>query len=91
MDNSSSLRLAKVAEADFPTQFGFFRIYGFEGLAGDRTEEAVVLRMGALAGEPPLVRIPSQCLTGAVLHSLRCACRVCAKYCISQIRPNPGS
>lgn len=74
--NNSALRLEKVAEADFPTQFGFFRIYGFRGQTGARLEEAVALRMGDLAGEPPpLVRIHSQCLTGDVFHSLRCDCR----------------
>jgi GTP cyclohydrolase II len=72
----SALRLGKVAEADFPTRFGHFRIYGFEGLADERVEEAVVLRMGEVAaGPPPLVRIHSQCLTGDVFHSLRCDCR----------------
>jgi len=76
MNNFSTLRLTKVAEADFPTQFGSFRIYGFEGQDGDLTEEAVVLKMGELAGgPPPLVRIHSQCLTGDVFHSLRCDCR----------------
>ncbi len=76
MNNFSALRLTKVAEADFPTQFGSFRIYGFEGRDGDLTEEAVVLKMGDLAGgPPPLVRIHSQCLTGDVFHSLRCDCR----------------
>ena len=76
MNNFSALRLTKVAEADFPTQFGFFRIYGFEGRDGDLIEEAVVLKMGELAGDtPPLVRIHSQCLTGDVFHSLRCDCR----------------
>ena len=70
--DSSPARLEKVAEADFPTQFGFFRIYGFRG----EGEEAVVLRMGQLLDEPPpLVRIHSQCLTGDVFHSLRCDCR----------------
>ena len=77
MNNFSALRLTKVAEADFPTEFGFFRIYGFEGCYGGRTEEAVVLRMGELAGDPaPLVRIHSQCLTGDVFGSLRCDCRL---------------
>jgi len=76
MNNFPALRLTKVAEADFPTQFGSFRIYGFEGRDGDLTEEAVVLKMGELAGGPPLlVRIHSQCLTGDVFHSLRCDCR----------------
>jgi len=76
MNNSSGLRLRKVAEADFPTQFGVFRIYGFEGSQDGLREEAVVLRMGNLTeGPPPLVRIHSQCLTGDVFHSLRCDCR----------------
>src|SRR6058998_3540122 len=76
MNNSSALRLEKVAEADFPTHFGSFRIYGFAGGSKDRPEEAVVLRMGELGtGGPPLVRIHSQCLTGDVFHSLRCDCR----------------
>ncbi|MGA3040690.1 MAG: GTP cyclohydrolase II [Bryobacteraceae bacterium] len=77
MHTPSALRLHKAAEADFPTRFGHFRIYGFEGRQDDRLEEAVVLEMGdvrhgALA---PLVRIHSQCLTGDVFHSLRCDCR----------------
>lgn len=70
-----AFRLEKKAEAEFPTRFGTFRIYGFVGEWDDRSEEAVVLRMGSLEGDPPLVRIHSQCLTGDVFHSLRCDCR----------------
>lgn len=68
----------KVAEADFPTRWGQFRILGFEGReeGGDRRQEtAVALVMGNIAGKPPLVRIHSQCLTGDVFGSLRCDCR----------------
>ena len=77
MLRAKGLRLEKVAEADFPTQFGFFRIFGFRTvLPSGVIEEAVVLRMGDLTtGEPPLVRVHSQCLTGDVFHSLRCDCR----------------
>jgi GTP cyclohydrolase II len=65
----------KIAEADFPTRFGHFRILGFEGsVTGNELEESVVLQMGDLSGDPPLVRIHSQCLTGDVFHSLRCDC-----------------
>jgi GTP cyclohydrolase II len=73
----SSLELNKVAEADFPTRFGKFRIFGFAGVRPTETEEAVVLTMGDLrpAAGPPLVRIHSECLTGDVFHSLRCDCR----------------
>src|SRR6202142_4017290 len=77
MHTPSALRLHKAAEADFPSRFGHFRIYGFEGRLDDRVEEAVVLEMGDVAHGPvaPLVRIHSQCLTGDVFHSLRCDCR----------------
>jgi GTP cyclohydrolase II len=89
MNNSSGLRLRKVAEADFPTQFGLFRIYGFEGIfttsGSSRTEEAVVLKMGNLDGSPPLVRIHSQCLTGDVFHSLRCDCRAQLEIALESI------
>jgi GTP cyclohydrolase II len=73
---SPTIELRKVAEADFPSRFGHFRIFGFEGIAGRESEEAVVLQMGDVHnGPPPLVRIHSQCLTGDVFHSLRCDCR----------------
>jgi GTP cyclohydrolase II len=73
----SDLKLIKAAEADFPSRFGHFRIYGFEGQRPDETEEAVVLKLGEIGDpvNPPLVRIHSQCLTGDVFHSLRCDCR----------------
>jgi len=76
MNEISVPHFAKVAEADFPSEFGVFRIYGFEAAASDGTEEAVVLKMGDFAeGLAPLVRIHSECLTGDVFHSLRCDCR----------------
>jgi len=73
----SDLKLNKVAEADFPTRFGRFRIFGFAGIRPTETEEAVVLTLGDLspASGAPLVRIHSECLTGDVFHSLRCDCR----------------
>jgi len=87
MTNPVSLRLAKVAEANFPTEFGVFRVYGFEGRADGRVEEAVALKMGDLEGpEPPLVRIHSQCLTGDVFHSLRCDCRAQLEIALEKIR-----
>ncbi len=74
--DGSRQRFRKVAEADLPSAFGRFRIYGFEERSGERIEEAVVLKMGEVQGTPPpLVRLHSQCLTGDVFHSLRCDCR----------------
>src|SRR5690349_18176584 len=78
-------QVRKVAEANFPTRFGHFRIYGFAGLVDGQPEEAVVLRMGDLAGPPPLVRVHSECLTGDVFHSLRCDCRAQLELAIRTI------
>jgi GTP cyclohydrolase II len=79
----------KIAEADFPTRWGPFRILGFEGTlpsarpccehgeqSGKRVEGLVALVMGDIHSAPPLVRIHSQCLTGDVFGSLRCDCRL---------------
>jgi GTP cyclohydrolase II len=86
MQIASTFRLRKVAEADFPTRFGQFRIYGFEGSSEGVVEEAVVLVRGALDGAtPPLVRIHSECLTGDVFHSLRCDCRAQLELALERI------
>ena len=83
----SDLQLKKVAEADFPSRFGLFRIFGFEGVRPTETEEAVVLKTGDLSPKfgPVLVRIHSQCLTGDVFHSLRCDCRSQLELALDQI------
>lgn len=74
-----SISIKKMAEANFPTIWGKFRIYGFEGhfegIGERRKESAVALVMGDVLSTPPLVRIHSQCLTGDVFGSLRCDCR----------------
>lgn len=81
------MKLNKVAEADFPTRFGRFRIYGFEGVRETETEEALALKLGDFSSDlpPPLIRIHSQCLTGDVFHSLRCDCRSQLELALDQI------
>jgi GTP cyclohydrolase II len=77
---------SKVAEANFPTEYGLFRIFGFEARVGNRLEEAVALRMGDVhTGPPPLLRIHSQCLTGDVFHSLRCDCRAQLEIALREV------
>jgi GTP cyclohydrolase II len=82
----SSLEVRKVAEADFTTEYGHFRIHGFEGRKNGIAEEAVAVVMGDLrAPGAPLVRIHSQCLTGDVFHSLRCDCRAQLELSLEKI------
>src|ERR1700727_1088145 len=91
-------RVVKVADADFPTRWGHFRILGFEGYLpapgpcceesakhGKRVEGLVALVMGDIHSAPPLVRIHSQCLTGDVFGSLRCDCRLQLELALSKI------
>ena len=82
-----SPRLA--AKAVLPTRFGRFTIYGFEG--NEKDEEAVALVRGNLKGRvAPLVRVHSQCLTGDVLHSLRCDCRAQLELSLKKIAKAPS-
>jgi GTP cyclohydrolase II len=89
MRSTPTFDLSQAAEANFPTEYGLFRIYGFEGhfRAGGRhrVEEAVVLTMGDLSGPPPLLRVHSECLTGDVFHSLRCDCRAQLEIALEEI------
>jgi GTP cyclohydrolase II len=87
MESPPNFQLSQAAEADFPTEYGLFRIYGFVGrIASTHAEEAVVLKMGDVNhGPPPLLRIHSQCLTGDVFHSLRCDCRAQLDIALKQI------
>jgi len=84
----------KVAEADFPSRWGDFRILGFEGYpaaaapgcaATTEPEGLVALVMGDIHGAPPLIRIHSQCLTGDVFGSLRCDCRLQLELALGKI------
>lgn len=82
-----SKNVHQLASADFPSRWGKFRIYGFEGIFGDeqRKEEGVALVMGDVKAAPALVRIHSQCLTGDVFGSLRCDCRQQLEMALSMI------
>ncbi len=63
--------LEKIAESRLPTTFAEFRVAVFRT---PDEKEHVVISLGDLAGDPPLVRVHSECLTGDALFSLRCDC-----------------
>jgi len=78
-----------IAQADLPTRYGRFTIFGFRGHGKD--EEAVALVRGNLKGRTaPLVRVHSQCLTGDVLTSLRCDCRAQLELSLRKIGQAPS-
>ncbi|WP_367337117.1 GTP cyclohydrolase II [Phycicoccus sp.] len=74
---SSLPPVERIVETVLPTRHGTFRMVGFLGRGG---AEHVTLSMGvtdgASPGEPVLVRLHSECLTGDALGSWRCDCGI---------------
>jgi 3,4-dihydroxy 2-butanone 4-phosphate synthase/GTP cyclohydrolase II len=68
------LAVTREAEAEMPSCFGGdFRVVAFHSEMDNQTHLA--LTMGEIVpGEPTLVRVHSECLTGDVMGSLRCDC-----------------
>ena len=63
----------QVAQAKLPTVHGDFQIHAFENTLDTQTHVALVY--GEIGdGKDIIVRVHSQCLTGDVLHSVRCDC-----------------
>jgi len=65
--------IKRVATAKLPTEFGEFRIIVYRSLLD--SEHHLALVKGEVNGKKNvLVRVHSSCLTGDILHSLRCDC-----------------
>ncbi|WP_298590388.1 bifunctional 3,4-dihydroxy-2-butanone-4-phosphate synthase/GTP cyclohydrolase II [uncultured Selenomonas sp.] len=63
----------QIADVDFPSRYGHFRIKAYESTLDGKCHIAVV--KGEVAGKKNvLVRVHSECLTGDALGSLRCDC-----------------
>lgn len=63
----------RVVETELPTEYGDFKAIVYEDVVEPYAHIALV--RGEVRGrERVLVRVHSQCLTGDVLHSLRCDC-----------------
>lgn len=63
----------KIADVDFPSKYGHFRLKAYESTLDGKCHLAIV--KGEVAGkENVLVRVHSECLTGDALGSLRCDC-----------------
>ncbi len=78
---SAPVLIERYSEANVPTEYGTFRTVVYRehrgtGVSGGHTyEEHVAMVMGDVRGEDVLVRVHSECLTGEVMHSLKCDCR----------------
>jgi len=63
----------RAAQATLPTRFGEFRIIAFENDV-DGQEHLALVKGEIRGGQPVLVRVHSECLTGDVFGSQRCDC-----------------
>ena len=65
--------IKRITTARLPTEFGEFKIILYESLLDN--EHHLALVKGEVKGKKDvLVRVHSSCLTGDILHSLRCDC-----------------
>jgi 3,4-dihydroxy 2-butanone 4-phosphate synthase / GTP cyclohydrolase II len=79
--------IVREAEVDMPTAFGHFKAIGYRSLTDNKAHVALV--KGDVSGKPDvLVRVHSECLTGDVLHSLRCDCGEQLEEALKMIEKN---
>ena len=65
--------MVRVTQAQLPTKYGNFNIYGYKNIINGNHHVALV--MGDVSdGKPVLCRVHSECLTGDVFGSCRCDC-----------------
>ena len=68
--------IERYSEANVPTEYGTFRVVVYREHRGPGAfDEHVAMVMGDVRGQDVLVRVHSECLTGEVMHSLKCDCR----------------
>ena len=69
----NEILVKKITEAKMPTKHGDFTIVGYENILNGEHHVALV-KGNVTDGEPVLVRVHSECLTGDAFGSLRCDC-----------------
>ncbi|GAA1475589.1 bifunctional 3,4-dihydroxy-2-butanone-4-phosphate synthase/GTP cyclohydrolase II [Nocardioides aestuarii] len=73
----TEMLVERVAETRLPTRSGDFRAFGYRSRVDEGEHLALVhgdLEAARASGEPVLVRVHSECLTGDVFGSHRCDC-----------------
>ncbi|MDO8689077.1 MAG: bifunctional 3,4-dihydroxy-2-butanone-4-phosphate synthase/GTP cyclohydrolase II [Dehalococcoidia bacterium] len=63
----------RVADAKLPTSYGDFKIVAYRSDV-DANQHVALVKGDVASGEPVLVRVHSECLTGDVFSSIRCDC-----------------
>jgi 3,4-dihydroxy 2-butanone 4-phosphate synthase/GTP cyclohydrolase II len=64
----------RITDVNFPTYYGNFRLVLYENTMDNKDHHLAITKGDVSTGEPVLVRVHSECLTGDTLGSLRCDC-----------------
>ncbi len=62
------------AVIDMPTKYGDFKLYLYQNVLDDKENHVALVKGTVADGDPVLVRVHSECLTGDVFGSRRCDC-----------------
>lgn len=82
--NKTEQMVKREVEINLPTEFGDFKAIGFSNVL-DEKEHVALVKGEVVTGEPVLVRVHSECLTGDVFGSARCDCGSQLHAALSQI------
>jgi 3,4-dihydroxy 2-butanone 4-phosphate synthase / GTP cyclohydrolase II len=82
--NKKDKLVKREVEISLPTEFGDFRAAGYSNII-DGSEHLALIKGEIKPGNPTLVRVHSECLTGDVFGSYRCECRPQLHAALSQI------
>lgn len=69
----TEMYIKRAAKAKLPTKYGEFKLVGYENTLNGEHHVALI-KGNVKDGEPVLVRVHSECLTGDAFGSLRCDC-----------------
>jgi 3,4-dihydroxy 2-butanone 4-phosphate synthase / GTP cyclohydrolase II len=82
--NKNEQMVKREVEINLPTEYGDFKAVGFSNVL-DQKEHVALVKGDIANGEPVLVRVHSECLTGDVFGSSRCDCGPQLHSALSQI------
>jgi 3,4-dihydroxy 2-butanone 4-phosphate synthase/GTP cyclohydrolase II len=74
----------RLAESDLETRYGTFRMIAYSSEV-DKEVHVALVRGDVHGGEPPLVRVHSNCLTGDVFASMNCDCHELIEQSLKKI------
>lgn len=66
--------IERLADVELPTDYGRFRLLLYQNRFNKSEHHLALIKGNPADGNPPLVRVHSECLTGDTFASLRCDC-----------------